>query len=216
MVSPKAASTNNRYLNFALALFASTGLLGAGVCAAKSQVMRIEVIRGKSSLVTIEAPVASEFSIWTGPGTSVSSGGQTRVDYNDGDIADWKHGAVKAPARGPIYNVAFLCEACEPARQDEWRCYGVRYAPGKRGAPGLIQIPEAGDPDFPLNQQTIYRGVEGQWFRASPKWEEIVRGRIQGALAAEQAAANVWRDDYLYRPPAPVAVGARPTLTPKH
>jgi hypothetical protein len=214
MLRPTATFTNNRYLKVALVFLVGT-LAGGGTCEAKSQVTRIEVIRGKAPLVTIEAPVAGEFTIWTGPGT-VSTGGDAQKSTHEGDIADWAHGAVKAPSRGPVYNVAFLCEACEPARKDEWRCYGVRYAPGKRGAPGLIQIPEAGDPEFPLNLQTIYRGVEGQWFRASPKWEEVVRGRIQAALAAEQAAASAWRNDHLYTPPSNVAVGARPTLTPRH
>jgi len=220
MLSLRPAFANNRYLKNALAILVGTSLLGTGVCAAKSQVTRIEVsllsaTGGKAPLVSIEAPAAGEFTVWSGPGTGITSNGETRVDYNDGDIADWKRGAVKAPSQGPIYNVAFLCEACEPAREETWRCYGVRYAHGKRGAPGLIQIPAAGDPEFPGNLKTIYRGVEGQWFRASPKWEEVVRGRIQGALAAEQAAANTWHDDYRYTPPTQTAVGARPTLTPR-
>lgn len=179
MLSPHAASTNDWYLKIALLL-----LLGAGVCSAKSQVTRIEVIQGKAPLVSIEAPVAGEFTIWSGPGTGVTAGGETQVSYSDGDIADWKLGAVEAPSSGPIYDVAFLCEACEPARKEAWRCYGVRYAPGPRGQPGLIQIPAAHDPDFPLNLKTIYRGVEGQWFRASPKWEALVRGRIPGVLTS--------------------------------
>jgi len=184
MPSRKAAFTNNRYLKSALAILLGASLLGPGVCAAKSQVTRIEVVLDKAALVSIEAPVAGEFTIWSGPGTGVTAGGATRIEFSDGDIADWQHGAVAAPAGGPVYHVTFLCEACEPARKDAWRCYGVRYAPGAGGAPGLIQIPEAGDPAFPLNLKTIYRGVEGQWFRASPKWEAIVRGRIHAAQTA--------------------------------
>jgi hypothetical protein len=182
MHSPKTAFTNNRYLKVALVILGSS--LASGVCAAKSHVTRIEVLRGKAPLVSIEAPVAGEFTIWSGPGTGGTAGDETGNPRSDGDIADWRQGAVQAPPKGPVYKVMFLCEACEPAREDAWRCYGVRYAPGGNGAPGLIQIPEAGDPDFPLNLQTIYRGVEGQWFRASAKWEELVRARIQGALAS--------------------------------
>lgn len=181
MLRQKSTFTNDRYLKSALAILLAGSLLGADVSAAKSQVTRIEVLQGKAPLLSIGAPAAGEFTIWTGPGTGVTVSGETQVAYSDGDIADWKHGAVAAPTGGPVYDVAFLCEACEPARKEAWRCYGVRYAPGARGEPGLIQIPAADDADFPLNLKTIYRGVEGQWFRASPKWEALVRGRIQGA-----------------------------------
>jgi hypothetical protein len=199
MQSPKSAITNNRYLKLALLLLTVTG-----VCAAKSQVTRIDVMRGKAALVSIEAPAAAQLTIWSGPGTASHAG-----EASAGDIADWKRGPVKAPAGGPVYEVAFLCEACEPARQEAWRCYGVRYAPGKHGAPGLIQIPEAGDPEFPGNVQTIYRGVEGQWFHASPKWEEIVRARLREALMAGQSAANAARHDAAHVPPARLARASR-------
>jgi hypothetical protein len=184
MLGRKSALTNDRYLKLAVAFLVSSGLLASGVCAAKSQVIRIDVMRGKAPLASIEAPLAGEFTIWSGPGTQVTTGGETRAGSSDGDIADWQHGAVPAPPAGrAVYDVVFLCEACEPARGAAWRCYGVRYAPGGPGAPGLIQIPAAGDPDFPGNLKTIYRGVEGQWFRASPRWEAIVRERIQGLSA---------------------------------
>lgn len=181
MLVRKSAFANDRYLKITLAIMLGT-LLGTGVCAARSQVVRIEVMRGKAPLVSIEAPLAGDFTIWGGPGTSVTADAGRQTGKSESDIADWKQGAVAAPSDArPVYQVVFLCEACEPARGDAWRCYGVRYAPGEGGLPGLIQIPAAGDPDFPGNLQTIYRGVEGQWFRASPRWEAVVSARLQHA-----------------------------------
>jgi hypothetical protein len=179
------AATNDRYLKAALAWLLAIGLLGADTVAARSHVTRIDVSRDKIALVQIEGADASAFTIWGGPGTEVEAGAEDAA----ADIADWQGGSVAAPGGGPVYEVMFLCEACEPARKDSWRCYGVRYAPGRDGAPGLIQIPAPGDPAFPGNLKTIYRGVEGQWFRASAKWEQVVRARIQQALAARPVAA---------------------------
>lgn len=171
--------TNDRYLKLAGVL-----LLLTGVCAAKSPVARIEVVQGGASLVRIEGAPAREFTIWSGPGTSSGPEGATGLAVGEADIAAWQAGAVPPPTGGPVFNVIFLCEACEPARKDHWRCYGVRYAPGAEGGPGLIQIPAPGDQEFPTNVQTIYRGVEGQWFRASERWEQVVRARLREALAA--------------------------------
>src|SRR5688572_1861939 len=183
------AFTNSRYLKGALLLLLCTSL-----CAAKSQVTRIEVFRDGAPLLTIESPAASELTIWGGPGTGGFRVGMPGTSTSSRDIADWHGGAVQAPDAGaPVYKVVMFCEACEPARKDAWRCYGVRFSPGVRGAPGLIQIPEAGDPEFPLNLQTIYRGVEGRWFRASAKWEAVVATRIEDAPALGKPIADSGR-----------------------
>ena len=180
------AVTNGRYLKAAVVL-----LLCASLCAAKSQITRIEVFRDGAQLLGIEGPATGGLNFWSGPGTG---GAEAGMSSHSNDIADWKHGAVAPPADGvPVYKVVFLCEACEPARKDAWRCYGVRYAPGARRAPGLIQVPAAGDAEFPLNVQTIFRGIEGQWFHASAKWEEIVGAAIEDAVARRQSVAQTER-----------------------
>jgi hypothetical protein len=172
-------STNGRHLQALLLL-----LTCVGACAAKSPLARIEISRGADLVASIEGETAREFTIWSGPGTSVTADGVTAMSLTPGDIADWKLGAVAPPENAAALTVAFHCEACEPARTGAWRCYGVRYLPGANGAPGLIQIPAAGDREFPGNLQTIYRGVEGRWFRASEKWERLVGSRVAAAPAS--------------------------------
>jgi hypothetical protein len=189
MLRSITALTNSRYLKAVVVLLLSTTW-----CAAKSQITRIEVFRDGAMLLHIANPAAGELDIWSGPGNKVSRDESPGVSTGGGDIADWDGGAVQAPDDGwPVYKVIFLCEACEPARKDAWRCYGVRYVPGIRGQPGLIQIPDAQDPEFSLNLQTIYRGVEGQWFRASAKWEEIVANSIADAVAGGKPLADSGR-----------------------
>ena len=85
---------------------------------------------------------------------------------------------VEAPRERPVYSVSFFCKACEPARRDTWRCYGVRYAPGRDGERGYIQIPKPGDAEYYVNVRTIYRGVEGQWFRATENWDALMRAHL--------------------------------------
>jgi hypothetical protein len=156
-------------------------LLVPALCAGKGRIDRIDVTESGTRILSIEGPSAREFTIWSGPGTLVTTAGTSSMSTSSGDFADWIEGNVAPPVGLPVFNIFFLCEACEPARSDSWRCYGVRYAMGASGQGGFIQIPASDDQQFPLNVQTIYRGVEGQWFRASPKWEKLVRPAIEQA-----------------------------------
>jgi hypothetical protein len=160
---------------------AAFALLMPAVGAAKSHIESIEVTEGETRVVSIDGPTAREFTIWSGPGTLTGLGEKAVMSTSAGDLAQWVAGAVTPPNGLPVFNIFFLCEACEPARSDTWRCYGVRYAMGAHGRGGFIQIPASGDKQFSLNVQTIFRGVEGQWFRASPKWEKLIRPTIERA-----------------------------------
>jgi hypothetical protein len=164
-------------------LSAAFALLVPALCAAKSEIARIEVAEDGANVVSIGGTTARDFTIWSGHGTLMTSGGVSTMPTSSRDFAQWVAGAVVPPRGLPTFIVSFLCEACEPARADTWRCYGVRCAMGAHGEGGFIQIPASDDEQFPLNVQTIYRGVEGQWFRASPKWEKLIRPVIENALA---------------------------------
>jgi hypothetical protein len=160
---------------------AAIALLMPAPGAAKSAIERIEVTEGGVRVVSIDGPTAREFTIWSGPGTLTGLAEKAVMSTSSGDLAQWVAGAVAPPNGLPVFNIFFFCEACEPARSDTWRCYGVRYAMGANGQGGFIQIPASGDEQFSLNVQTIFRGVEGQWFRASPKWEKLIRPAIERA-----------------------------------
>ena len=150
---------------------------------AKSPIGRIEVAEGEARIVSIDGPTARAFTLWSGPGTGNEKPVKASLNDADDDFAQWSGGAVVPPVGLRTFDITFLCEACEPARKDLWRCYGVRYAMGSESQGGFIQIPGPDDENFPLNVRTLFRGVEGQWYRASPNWEKWVRPAILKARA---------------------------------
>jgi hypothetical protein len=162
----------------------------AGDCLAKSRTERIEVSRDKVAVATIDGSPAERITIWSGPGTRMTlADGTSHMTVTEQDFADWKGGAVDAPRDRPVYSIKFFCKACEPARRDTWRCYGVRYAPGRDGERGYIQIPRPGDEEYELNVRTIYRGVEGRWYRATESWDALMRAHLAPERAAPRTAA---------------------------
>jgi hypothetical protein len=213
-------------------------LLLPAFAVAKSETSRIEIAYGKRPVVTLEGPEsAGQFSIWSGPGTSTGpADGPREMPIGDKDFADWSD-LVAEPPGGKAYVVRFYCAAQGENRAESvpsHQCYGVRYVPDPAGG-GYIQIPPADDPEFRGNAVSIYRGVEGNWYRSTANWEEIVRPRIEAVLTAKQRDAydrdyHRYRDYYRYRdyhrrdpyrtrdysrPSAPRATGARPSMTPK-
>jgi hypothetical protein len=162
----------------------------AGACVAKSETERIEVSRGKMQVASIDGAAAERITIWSGPGTRMTlADGTSHMTVTPGDFADWKGGAVNAPPGQPVYSVSFFCKACEPARRDTWRCYGVRYVPGRDGERGYIEIPKPGDDEYETNVRTIYRGVEGRWFRATESWDALMRAHLAPEREVKRAAA---------------------------
>lgn len=198
------------------------------VSLAKSETTRIEIARGKHAVLTLSGPEeAGQFTIWSGPGTAVTSADGASLTHDDArDFADWIGGPVDPPRGLEVYSVRFYCAAAgETTRETvpSHLCYGVRYAFDRDGGPGYIQIPRARDREFPDNTRSIYRGIEGTWYRASTAWETMVRTKLhavrEAQLQAEIEAAR--RDGYRrqqgYYEPAPStrAVGATPKVTPK-
>jgi hypothetical protein len=194
----------------------------------KGETTRIEIAHGKHIVLTLTGPEeAGQFTIWSGPGTSTASAdGTTHTPSGERDFADWIGGPVDPPRGLEVYTVRFYCAAAgEAARESvpSHLCYGVRYAFDGAGGRGYIQIPRARDREFPDNTHSIYRGVEGSWYRAAPGWDAVVGAKLHAArearLQAELEAAR--RNDHLrrqryYQPqPGTRAVGATPKVTPK-
>jgi hypothetical protein len=188
---------------------------------AKGETTRIEIARGKWPIVTLSGPAtAGQFTIWSGPGTSAGAPGEPgQMSTSSRDFADWRAGAVEPPPDLATFKVRFFCAAVQdppavvtPSHQ----CYGVRYAIDPETRQGYIQIPPERDKDFPLNTQSIYRGVEGSWYRAAARWEMLVRPQLEAALAAGQPDGYHWYEQqHVYDTPAPTAVSAKPLVTPK-
>jgi len=58
----------------------------------------IEILHGKKPFVVLDADTAGQFTIWSGPGTSMTAGdGTVSTPIHPGDIADWEAGAVQIP-----------------------------------------------------------------------------------------------------------------------
>src|SRR3982751_2784181 len=164
--------------------------------AANGETARIEISKGKRPLLTLSGEEsAGQFTIWSGPGTSRAETPGER------DIADWNAGAVEPPHHLQVYKVRFYCAALgETPRETvpSSLCYGVRYGIDRDSGRGYIQVPPEHDRDFPDNTRTIYRGVEGRWFRSSASWEERVRPQLDTALAPTPAALQPYQQPYIY------------------
>jgi hypothetical protein len=179
---------------------------------AQGETTRIEIAHGKRPFVTLSAPEdAGQLTVWSGPGTGLTQ---------SGDIADWAAGTVAAPHNLNVFKVRFFCAADQtpaPVVATSHQCYGVYYGIDPQTRQGFIRIPPADDKQFPDNTRSIYRGVEGSWYRASGRWETLVRPQIEAALASNQPNGYSWYDQqHIYSPPASnTAVSARPALTPK-
>jgi hypothetical protein len=149
------------------------------VCSSKGKTARIEIFEGERTLLTLSDPQsAGQFNVWSGPGTS--SGTRTSAS----DYADWSAGTVEPPANPDVYLVRFFCVTpgwLVPEKGANYPCYGVRYAIDRKTRQGYIQIPPARDPEFPPASQSIYRGVEGSWYRATARWESLIRPLIEPA-----------------------------------
>jgi hypothetical protein len=206
--------------------FLIVGLLAMPLAAgAKGSTTRIEIARGKHALVTLTGEdSAGQFTIWSGPGTMAGpEEGPREMTTSSADFADWPGGVIQPPRGLRVYKVRFYCAArgdSERATVPSNQCYGVRYGIDPDTGQGFIQIPSADDKEFPLNTQSILRGVEGNWYRSSPRWEEIVRPKIDAALTSTNTTNEYWRYDpsrnYTTPPPSRTAVGAKSALPSKH
>jgi hypothetical protein len=182
--------------------------------AAKGDTARVEIGKGRRPFLTLSGEdSAGRFTIWSGPGTSSVTNGER-------DFADWNAGPVDPPRSLRVYKVRFYCAALgETPRETvpSSLCYGVRYGIDTDSGQGYIQVPPERDRDFPDNTRTIYRGIEGRWFRSSARWEELVRPQLDAALTPPARESHRYQQPYIYTPPAPsrTAVGAKPSIPTK-
>ena len=151
-------------------LFALTILIAcAGAAAsAKGTTTRISIAGpalGERIDIT-DARVIQRFDVWSGPGTA-----QNGVAATQGFIADWSAPIVHERQTGTqTYEISFFVKFRDEGA--EQLAYVVDYDEGR--SEGFVFIPGSGDPRFRQNVRSILRGVEGQWFRATPEWRAFV------------------------------------------
>jgi hypothetical protein len=161
-------------LSFGIALGLST------VVSAKGPTTRIVVssVLLSNPIEITDANIVKEFQVWTGPGTRSCIGGITNcVEGTEGFIVDWLSGTVDQPRSGlQRYEVSFYTiDARLPVQQStEHLAYVVSFEYDPSTSQGYVYLPGKGDQWFGLNSATIHRGNEGNWFRASGAWQDVV------------------------------------------
>lgn len=152
---------------FALLLTLAPSSLSAEECA-----QRI-TIKGPGLTAPIEITdpnILANFRVWTGLGTSTNE--------PEGLIVNWAQGAVADHPPGlERYEVSFYWQRIT----NEGPAYVVFYEYTPSIEQGYVYLPGKSEEWYRRNVSTIFRGVEGSWFRASRKWEEIARPLIAKA-----------------------------------
>jgi hypothetical protein len=123
----------------------------------------------KSPIEITDPEVLSKFEVWNGPSPRLSSNGS-------GFVVDWSQPVAEPPEGLQRYEVAFYAK-----RTNESLVYVVVYEYDPATDQGYIYFPSRTDEWYRLNVRTIYRGVEGRWFRAWSAWETVARPLIAGA-----------------------------------
>ena len=160
-------------VSLVLPLLLSTSLIAKGVTT------RIAV-RDLATGTTIELTdksVVERFNVWAGKGTYSSFNGGPPIEGSEGFIIDWPAGAVEQRPQGlRRYEVSFY--VMRPRATVESLAYIVDYEFDPASRAGFVYLPGRGDERAKLNGGSIFRGVEGQWFRASTEWQTAVTSAI--------------------------------------
>jgi hypothetical protein len=138
---------------------------------AKGDLVRI-TIKGadlKTPIEITDPKTLANIHIWTGPGTSSSEPGFN--PNTPGFIINWSQGPIAEPPKGlQRYEVSFYAKM-----PNERLVYVVFYEYDPMTQHGYVYLPGRADEWYRLNVGTIYRGVEGRWFRAWSEWDSLAR-----------------------------------------
>ena len=162
-----------------LVIFSATTLLFA-----KGLTTKITIKGGDlPSAIEINDPETLKgFNVWAGPGTFVNG-----VEGNEGFIVDWASAPLTdRPGGVHTFEVSFYVRyANRPsAEQTDQLAYVVSYTVDPATGQGYVYLPGKADGRYRLNTKAIYRGCEGNWFRATAAWQlafsKVVRGSPGG------------------------------------
>lgn len=155
-------------LNSLLILSAPTPLMAKG----KTVKITIKGTDLKTPIQISDPKILENFQVWTGPGTSTAD----RQSF----IIDWSQGPVRKPPE-PLrrYQVSFHTDP------NEQIVYVVYYAFSPGAEQGYVYLPGESDEWAGLNVRSIWRGVEGKWFRAWSNWERVARPLIEKAAPTD-------------------------------
>jgi len=151
----------------------------AVVCA-KGTTTKITITGGGlQSPVEIKDPqVLKDFNVWSGSGTFAND-----VEGTEGFIIDWTSGAVRDRPNGlRTFELSFYVRyANRPfSAQTDHLAYIVSYAVDPATGQGYVYWPGKSDEPYRLNTTAVYRGREGNWFRANAAWQAAFRNIVHG------------------------------------
>ena len=142
---------------------------------AKGPTTRITItaVGGVRAVSVVDPIVLARFNVWDGPGTFSGPPNQP-TEGTTGFIVDWRAGAsASRPSGLEEFAVEFFVRYQGEA--PEQLAYTVVYARDPRSGDGFVYLPGKNDAQFRLNTQSIYRGYEGQWLRASQEWQQATK-----------------------------------------
>jgi hypothetical protein len=143
--------------------------------AAKARSIKITVSGGNvASVVEITDPkILDSFNVWAGPGTSSNEA--------EGFIVQWSRGAIaEPPNRLPQYQISFYTE-----RLAERPFYVVSYCYDPSVQRGYVHFPSFLEKWYSQDVNTIFRGVEGNWFFSRTAWDTTIGPLISRAKGKE-------------------------------
>jgi hypothetical protein len=124
--------------------------------------------------------VLGRFSVWSGPGTFMNG-----IEGTDGFIIDWPSGAVtERPTGLRHYQVSFFVKHVNRPldAQEDQLAYVVLYDYSPTTGEAFIYLPGKNDEWYRLNASAIFRGREGNWFRPTSAWQQVVTPLITRAV----------------------------------
>jgi hypothetical protein len=146
----------------------------AGALGGPMDTVQITITGGKLTrpVVIMDEAVLGQIKVWAGPGNFRREAGvDIPIPFPQGFIVDWSRGPAEPPVGGRVYQASF--RTTRPARN----VYRVTYVIGADDN-GYVYLPGKGEGEYADNTFMILRGVEGNWFHAWSKWEEIARPLI--------------------------------------
>jgi hypothetical protein len=120
--------------------------------------------------------VLRNFNVWSGRGT-FSGGVSPETEGTEGFIVDWVSGAIADHPGGlRTYELSFYA----PHEHPDQLVYVVSYAVDPVTGQGYVYLPGKSDKSYGLNTSSIFRGCEGNWFRANAAWQTAFRNVVHG------------------------------------
>lgn len=156
-------------------LIATLLILATSASWSKGQNVRIEIVGDGLSepIVITDREILGLFNIWNGPGVTVR--GPDGVPYppahlnpnkSNGRFIDWPRGmAPERPSGLQRLEVTFFVGV--PTQPNDERSYIFAYEVDMRDSRGFIYLPM-------WMNNLISHGVEGNWFYATKRWNEVI------------------------------------------